>query len=269
MLRQRVLSALILAPIALGAIIAGRPFIEVLVLIAASISAWEWVRLCGAERLRWTLVVMVGGIVAVVLSGVADGAVMTAGIAIATLGLAWLAARLQGAESPGWCAAGFLVVMPATFALVWLRDQPAAGPLDGLALTLWLIGAVWATDIGAYFIGRAVGGPRLAPAISPGKTWSGLVGGMVSAALWSAGFAWWLGATAPYLALAVGSLAAILAQAGDLAISHAKRRFHVKDSSALIPGHGGVLDRIDGLLSLTPVVALVFWLARGRISEWW
>ena len=118
-------------------------------------------------------------------------------------------------------------------------------------LVLWAMVVTWATDIGAYAAGRAIGGPKLAPAISPNKTWAGLAGGVAAAALFG-----WLIASTEILALGqpfvlLGGLMAVLAQAGDLYESWEKRRAGVKDSGAILPGHGGVLDRIDGLL---PVV---------------
>jgi phosphatidate cytidylyltransferase len=144
-------------------------------------------------------------------------------------------------------------------ALFWLRHQPAFGR----ETTIWIVACVWATDIGAYFVGRLAGGAKLAPAISPGKTWSGLVGGMGFSATASAlcGLAFGRGDTVP-LAL-VGMGIAAISQAGDLMESAAKRRAGVKDSGRLIPGHGGVLDRIDGLMAALVGIALVRLIAGG------
>jgi phosphatidate cytidylyltransferase len=136
--------------------------------------------------------------------------------------------------------------LAAVVALLWLRHQPSYGR----ETIVWLLTCIWATDVGAYFVGRAAGGARLAPSISPGKTWSGLVGGMAWAAVASAavGYAFGLGET---LSLAViGAVLAVVGQAGDLLESAAKRRAGVKDSGRLIPGHGGLLDRIDGLIAV-------------------
>jgi phosphatidate cytidylyltransferase len=141
----------------------------------------------------------------------------------------------------------------ALLALLWLRHQPAYGR----ETIIWILACVWATDIGAYFIGSYAGGAKLAPSISPSKTWSGLVGGMCFSAVVSAacGLAFDAGET---LILAVTGLAiAVIAQAGDLLESAAKRRAGVKDSGNLIPGHGGVLDRIDGLIAVLVFVAVL------------
>jgi phosphatidate cytidylyltransferase len=141
--------------------------------------------------------------------------------------------------------------LAALVALLWLRHQPSFGR----ETILWVLVCIWATDIGAYFVGRTAGGAKLAPRISPGKTWSGLIGGMAWAAVASAatGYAFGLGETL-HLAIA-GAALAVIGQAGDLLESAAKRRAGVKDSGRLIPGHGGLLDRIDGLMAVLVAVA--------------
>jgi len=150
-------------------------------------------------------------------------------------------------------------VLAAIVALLWLRHQPALGR----ETILWIVCCTWATDIGAYVVGRSAGGARLAPRISPGKTWSGLIGGMAWSAVASAafGYAFGLGETFP-LAV-VGALLAVVGQGGDLLESAMKRSAGVKDSGALIPGHGGLLDRVDGLIAILLVVALVRLLGDG------
>ena len=143
-------------------------------------------------------------------------------------------------------------VLMALVALLWLRHQP----LSGRETVLWIVVCVWATDIGAYFLGKIAGGVKLAPRISPGKTWSGLIGGICWSAVASAamGLVFQMGETVP-LAL-IGAGLAIVAQVGDLLESAAKRDAGVKDSGTLIPGHGGLLDRVDGLIAVLVVVAL-------------
>jgi len=166
---------------------------------------------------------------------------------------AWEWARLCG-PSPGFLIVGFIVLAAAGTALIWIERE------SGTSAVLWLFGVVWATDIGAYAVGSLLRGPRLAPSISPNKTWAGLGGGIVFAVAWS--FAWgryFVPPEAYFVDLIVGLAAAgaVVAQAGDFALSFAKRRFGVKDSSGLIPGHGGVLDRIAGLLTTAPALALL------------
>ena len=149
---------------------------------------------------------------------------------------------------------GFILYsLAAVLALLWLRHHPGYGR----ETILWVLACVWATDIGAYFIGSYAGGARLAPSISPSKTWSGLVGGICASAVVSAacGLAFKTG-DAPVLAIA-GVGIAVVAQGGDLLESSAKRRAGVKDSGSLIPGHGGILDRIDGLIAALVFVAIL------------
>jgi phosphatidate cytidylyltransferase len=160
-----------------------------------------------------------------------------------------------------WAGIGVALVGVPTVALVWLRSVPQLG----LDLLLWLLIVVWATDTAAYVVGRRVGGPRLAPSISPGKTWSGLGGGVIGASLASVITAWALGSERLVHAAGLGAVFAVLAQLGDLAESALKRRAGVKDSGTLIPGHGGVLDRVDGLLLTAPALAL---LVRAKAWPW-
>jgi phosphatidate cytidylyltransferase len=153
----------------------------------------------------------------------------------------------------------FVYVMAALVALLWLRHQPEMGR----ETVIWMLACTWATDIGAYFVGASAGGAKLAPRISPSKTWSGLIGGMAWAAVASAatGLAFGLGST--FSLAAIGAVLAIVAQLGDLAESALKRSAGVKDSGGLIPGHGGLLDRVDGLVAVLVVVALVRLTAGG------
>lgn len=155
--------------------------------------------------------------------------------------------RLTRGWGLGWYTAGAAYALAAAVSLLWIRERTG----DGLALILWVFIIVWSTDIGAYFTGRAIGGPKLAPAISPGKTWAGFYGGIVAAAV--LGGVWALFTGLPKVALLLAPLFAIAAQGGDLFESWLKRRAGVKDSGTWLPGHGGVFDRLDGLL---PVVIL-------------
>jgi len=123
-------------------------------------------------------------------------------------------------------------------------------------VVFWLFCVVWATDTGAYFAGRSIGGPKLIPSISPNKTWAGLLGGMVAAAI-AGGLVGAINPVLPALALAgLAGIVAVVSQAGDFTESALKRAFGVKDASQIIPGHGGVLDRLDGLLFAAPFVAV-------------
>jgi phosphatidate cytidylyltransferase len=189
-------------------------------------------------------------------------------VSLATVGLAWewlmLWRRRPGGAPLLKLIYGVPYLAPGAASLFWLRADPAVG----LANVLFVLLIVWASDIGAYAAGRVFGGPKLAPAISPGKTWSGAAGGLVGACLVGA-VAARFAADAPisHAALVAGVLG-ILAQLGDLLESWLKRHFGVKDSSRLIPGHGGLLDRLDGVLAAAPAAALLA-LLLGRGIELW
>lgn len=152
-------------------------------------------------------------------------------------------------------AAGAIYVGLPTLALLVIRQQK-----EGIVFTLWVLALVWACDIGAYAAGRVIGGPKLAPAISPNKTWAGLLGGMTAAAVFAALMHYFYGLPMR-LTLATPGLA-VIAQGGDLFESWLKRRAGVKDSGNIFPGHGGVLDRLDGLVPVAPVAAFLVILPR-------
>jgi phosphatidate cytidylyltransferase len=167
--------------------------------------------------------------------------------AIAT-GMFYEWTRIVRGWGPAWYIGGFVYCLLPAFALLWIRDR--SGDL-GVPLLLWVFLVTWATDIGAYFVGRRYGKRKLAPSISPGKTVEGLWGGVAAAALFGAAWVWGTGLSPVLLLLA--PLFALAAQAGDLFESRMKRRAGVKDSGAWLPGHGGLLDRLDGLV---PVAVL-------------
>lgn len=165
------------------------------------------------------------------------------------LRLAWKL-RTDNAGRMGWAFAGLFYIGLATAILALLRE------LSELYLVLTIIGIVIATDTGAYFAGRTIGGPKIAPRISPSKTWAGLAGGMAASAGLVSGVGTYVEGFALWQPL-LGALLAIVAQAGDFFESWMKRRAGVKDSGTLIPGHGGLFDRADGLLAVLFAVALI------------
>ncbi|MES2443823.1 MAG: phosphatidate cytidylyltransferase [Pseudomonadota bacterium] len=167
-------------------------------------------------------------------------------------GAAFFVAAVTRRGQLGW---GVLYVGLPVLSLVLLRAEP-----DGLLLTFWAMALVWACDSGAFFAGRAIGGAKLAPAISPNKTWAGFIGGVAAAAVFAAALVVLFGLPVA-LALATPVLA-VLAQLGDLYESHLKRRAGVKDSGNLLPGHGGLMDRLDGLVFVAPAAALLILLLR-------
>lgn len=189
---------------------------------------------------------------------VAIAAVVIGGYAFAILAAAAATAvfyewtRLTKGWGPAWYIGGFLYAAIAALALLWIRER--ADNADGLRLVLWVFIVVWSVDIGAYFTGRAIGGPKLAPSISPGKTWAGFYGGVAAAAL--LGGAWVLYSELNLVLLLLAPLFAAVAQGGDLFESWMKRRAGVKDSGDWLPGHGGVFDRVDGLLPVAILTAI-------------
>lgn len=158
--------------------------------------------------------------------------------------------RIARGWGAGWYIAGFVYALIAALSVLWIRDRAD----NGIELVIWVFLVVWATDIGAYFAGRAIGGPKLAPSISPGKTWAGFYGGVAAATI--LGGAWALFAGLPLVLLLLAPLFAVVAQGGDLFESWMKRRAGVKDSGTWLPGHGGVFDRLDGLLPVAILTAL-------------
>ncbi len=261
-LKWRILSAIILAPAVLALVVWGVWPFALLAAVAVVLLAMEWRHLMAARidpKTGDLAGIAAGGFALLVLALAALGRHEAA--LLATLGgaaIAGLVAQLISA-SAFWTGLGVLYLSIPMLAMVWLR----AAPEVGLAIVLWLLLVVWATDVTAYFVGRKIGGKRLAPSISPGKTWSGLFGGMAGAALIGAVVALMIG---PFRLLPSIGLAACLAgvaQVGDLAESALKRQAGVKDSGGLIPGHGGLFDRLDGLLFAAPVLALVALIA-GR-----
>ncbi len=179
------------------------------------------------------------------------------------LGLEWVALcrRLRGARRWAALLAGIPYVGLAAASLLWLR----ADPVVGARAVLFLLLVVWASDIGAYLAGRSIGGPLLAPAISPGKTWAGAAGGLLAAILVGLAVG---GARPASAAVLAGAALGIAAQAGDLLESAVKRGFGVKDSGRLIPGHGGLFDRVDGVLAAAPVAALLAMQAGHGVVFW-
>ena len=249
-------------------------FHAALVLVVAG-GAWEWSRLAGLSPVPVHAAAAAASLAVVLFSGAVPGG------ALAWLGVAWwLAAfaavvRFRGPgrgpspdpdsdsdpdpdpdrpervpARPALALAGWLVLVPAGAALAEVHGGP-----DGPALAMTLLAVVWAADTGAWFTGRRFGRTRLAPRVSPGKTWEGFAGGLAAATATGAAAAWWLGIPWAEL-LPAAVLASGASVVGDLYESMAKRRARVKDSGRLLPGHGGILDRIDGLTAAAPVYAI-------------
>ncbi|HEU0071625.1 MAG TPA: phosphatidate cytidylyltransferase [Alphaproteobacteria bacterium] len=263
-LRTRALSALVMAVPVLAAVYFGAPWFDALLGIAALFMAFEWDRLCAGARqasaksndaASWALVATIA---LVALAAILQAHGLALWLSVGGFAAVFLIARGIERRAPLLQALGALYIGAPFVALVWLR----ADAQSGLATVLWILAAVWATDTGAMAAGKSIGGPKLAPVISPNKTWAGLLGGMAAAALVGLVFALILHAPVG-LAMALSAGLAVVAQAGDLAESMVKRHFGVKDSGAIIPGHGGIFDRVDGLLAAASAWALVLLAADG------
>ena len=193
------------------------------------------------------------GLVLIVLAlaaAVKGGNLFAVAVAAAATAMFYEWSRLVRGWGASWQVGGFVYALLPALALLWVRERDT----HGLVLLLWVFIVTWSTDIGAYFVGRALGRRKLAPSISPGKTVAGLYGGIVVAAL--LGGAWVLFTDLGRPLLILAPLFALAAQAGDLFQSWMKRRAGVKDSGNLLPGHGGVFDRIDGLVPVAVLTAL-------------
>jgi phosphatidate cytidylyltransferase len=207
-------------------------------------------------------VTLIGAVLTAVAAAAVLGFAPGAGVSLVGAAIVFAAARLEPGGEASWLALGALWIALPCVLLLWLARIDVGGPLT----VLWVFAIVWATDIGAYATGRGLGGPLLAPRWSPRKTWAGLLGGVSCAALAGWGTARVLGISPVMPLVLVSAGLAIVEQFGDLAESVAKRRFGVKDSSGLIPGHGGLLDRLDGLLAVVPAVALLTLLGGGVLT---
>lgn len=255
-LLMRVAAALVLAPAAIAIAYAGGWLWSGLVTLAAIGLYVEWLAIVGMARAP---AVVGSGVLALAIAGLclALGRIELSLIAL-TLGL--LAVAWLSPERRNWTVTGLFYAAAAEVASVLVRLDHAWG---FAALVLVLL-VVWGTDIGGYFAGRGIGGPKLWPRVSPNKTWAGAIGGFVASLVVAAVFAvLGLGKAAPLLLL--GGVLSIASQLGDLFESAVKRRFGVKDSSHIIPGHGGLLDRLDGFVAAV-VLATIFGLLRSGVD---
>jgi phosphatidate cytidylyltransferase len=251
-LGPRVATGLAMAVVGATAIwLGGWPF-ALLVLATCLAIAWEWGRLVRGQEADVILAAHAGTVIAVVVL-TALGLVMPAGLAVAMGAL--LVAVLAFGQRLRLSTLGVLYAALPAIALIWLRSDPTWG----LLAVLLLVVIVVATDVGAYFAGRLIGGPKLAPRLSPNKTWAGLLGGMVTAGVVAALYASQIKGADPMRLAVIGAILAVLAQAGDLGESALKRAFGAKDASSLLGPHGGVMDRVDGLV--TAAAALGIWAA--------
>jgi phosphatidate cytidylyltransferase len=257
----RIASAAVLAPLALGTAYVGSWPFALFWCAAAIVVLWEWSRfVCGAGRRAAFATSAVALATAAILLMVVGMTRLGIAVLIVLLG-AIAAAALASSERRLWCASGVLYAGVVLIAPIVLRSDAQLG----FVAVLFLFAVVWTTDIVAYFAGRAIGGAKLAPAISPNKTWSGAIAGALAAAAVGVAVVRFGGTGSPLPIAVVALMLSVVSQGGDLFESAVKRRFGVKNASELIPGHGGLMDRLDGFLAAACAGAL-FGLLRGGID---
>ena len=253
---MRVAAALVMAPVAIGAAYAGGWWWITLVTLATIGLYIEWLAVVGAARNKGAVIAGVG---ALALSGWGlafdriEASLLMLAIGLVNVGA--LSGQLRR-----WTIAGFLYAAIAQLASIVVRLDQA----QGLAALILVLLVVWATDIGGYFAGRAIGGPKLWPRVSPKKTWAGALGGFAASLVIAAGFAA-LGFGKIWPMLLLAAVLSIASQFGDLFESAVKRHFGVKDSSHIIPGHGGLMDRLDGFVAAIALAA-IFGFLRGGVD---
>jgi len=245
----RLVSALVLGTLVLAVTWAGGTYFRVLMGIAALLIFREWstitqVNQGSAFKLSSWLFVLLGG--SAIMFGRFDEALLICAVGAFALGVLGFVAK-----GKLWAAGGVVYALLPAIALSQVRDAQ-----HGLMVIFWIFIIVWGSDIGAYFAGRAIGGPKLAPTISPKKTWSGFLGGLITAIVGTVIWLQFFDFDRPEIALLIAGVTSIFSQLGDLFESWVKRHFNVKDSGQLIPGHGGIMDRVDGLI----VAAVAFYL---------
>ncbi len=255
----RAISAAILAPVAVACIWFGGWAFLVLIAVAIALLTIEWGEMADPETpVRAAAIIAIAVLVAVFATYLGHPWIGWTLVGVGAVTGAFIALARGKIDRPADIAFGVLYVGAPSVALMWLR-----GDADGRGWTLMLIAIVWGADIGAFLVGSALKGPKLWPRFSPNKTWSGFVGGLLVGIVAAEAIALLLPHEAgpgPRATAAVGLAAGLAAMGGDLWESMLKRRFGVKDSGSLIPGHGGLLDRVDGLMFGALVMALARWI---------
>jgi phosphatidate cytidylyltransferase len=250
---MRIVVAAVLIPLAVAIAYAGGWLWAALVTLVAIGLFVEWLAIMG---LAGAMRVTVPGVAALAIAGLCF-AIGRLDAVLIVLGVGFVAVVSIAPERRGWAASGFLYAAAAEIASLLVRLDPA----KGFAALMFVLLIVWVTDSGGYFAGRGIGGPKLWPRVSPKKTWAGAAGGFVASLAVAFGFAVFdLGKTGPLLMLS--GVLSVVSQLGDLFESAVKRRFGVKDSGHIIPGHGGLMDRLDGFVAAV-VVAALFGFLRG------
>lgn len=279
-LQKRILSAAVLLPLVVAEVLLGHPYFDLLVAVFAGVMAWEWSRVCARRRnpadpapaarlapdawLAPGIASILTALGAVLAAGFGQGSLVVGAIVAGGAILAGLFALPHHHARAAWFAVGTVYVTLPALALLAIRADPQYGE----AMLFWTVAMVVAADTGGYLVGRTVGGPKLAPRISPNKTWSGLGGAVAGAAIVGLLTGFMLNHTNVLTLTLVSAGLGLIEQGGDLVESAFKRHFGVKDTSQIIPGHGGVLDRVDGLLAVVLAVVIMNKWAGGSVLAW-
>lgn len=251
-LATRIITALILVPIVIGGLYAGYPFVPFMILALGALLSWEWAKMVPNQNpaayasmylLVTSFLIMLG------IPGDLKMLAIVAGFLLICTLLVWVKSK----EEPyrGFLTLGVPYVSIGIASIIWLYNIVW---FPGL---VWFLFVIWSVDVGGYAFGKTLKGPKLAPKISPNKTWAGLLGGMFLASLISFFLARYFGWRTPLNYALIAAGLAVIEQIGDLVESYIKRKLDVKDSSNIIPGHGGVFDRIDGLIFAAPILVLL------------
>ena len=259
MLKQRILSACVLIPLPVLALYYGSPWFELLCAVILTVMGWEW------EKLVLKRFSVLGMLIAV--TGICSVFALDSDTVVAWMLPAVMTAVLYGVVKKQDVEHKKLFTFGMAYAVYPIVAWTFILQNYGFICTIWLIVTVWAMDTGAYLFGKTIGGPKLCPKISPKKTWAGLFGGMLTSAAWGAAcVAIWGGA---YCQVMIASaVVGAISQGGDLIESWIKRYLGVKDSSDLIPGHGGIFDRMDALLIVAPIVVLAIVFVCPDLNFW-
>ncbi len=261
---QRTVTAIAFAVPAAAALILGPPLLPIFVGAVVAVMAWEWLRVTGVGLMSLAGASMMGLLIAAVAVAGYERFFWAIVIVVAATPLVYVLARAAARAPALPIAVGVLYIGLPALALLWLYAREGIGR----ELVIWIIAVVIACDVGAYFVGRALRGPKLAPRISPGKTWSGAAGGVAAALVAGVALGLVLGLASPLALAAAAVVIALVSEAGDLFESGLKRAFGVKDASGILPGHGGMMDRVDGIVAALMAAALVVWTAGGDPRQW-
>ena len=259
-LAKRILTALVMLPVAIGALWGGYPVVDVLALIVGVLLAWEWSNMMPSKSSSTYLAAYITSLAVSLF--VYDTPMIISTIVLVSF-FVWFKAKSE--EHRNLLTLGVSYISIGVGSLLWIYHGVLVHHPYNFYMTLWFFIMVWAMDIGGFIVGCNVKGPKLAPKISPNKTWSGLIGGIVFAMAASYIYIWILAEfsvikidnNTQTFFVVLGGIIAAVSQIGDLIESAIKRKLGVKDSSSLIPGHGGVFDRVDGLIFAAP---FVYWL---------